>query len=222
MVGEASSLSEDYYLAERRFHRLHPQSAALPAPLGPQLTAHPFPGRHMSGYPIPGRRRKHPAVAGLLRRDKRVDAQPVETFDRLPAQRQYLIEQVQLVQDVGDEVRQMVLRQPLLQYSRQQQLLVRVIGTVALAHRRLYDIELCLLYSRPLKHQYPLNSVHTSRRLSANRRTGRNAQRPVARRLRPFSTARRRPLVRTRSAFVSSICPRSARYCLKPRRRSRT
>ena len=45
------------------------------------------------------------------------------------------LRQVQLLHDVGDEVSQMVIGQPLLQRLPQQQLLVGVIGKIGLAHR---------------------------------------------------------------------------------------
>ena len=48
------------------------------------------------------------------------------------------VRQVQLVHHVGDEVGQMIVRQPLLQGRGQQQLLVRIVGKVGLAHRRLH------------------------------------------------------------------------------------
>ena len=47
------------------------------------------------------------------------------------------LRQIQLVHDVGDEVTQMVVRQPLPQCRWQQQLLVWIIGTLGLAHKRL-------------------------------------------------------------------------------------
>ena len=50
------------------------------------------------------------------------------------------------VKGVGDEVGQMVIRQPLPQCRWQQHLLVWIIGTVALAHHRLHAAELHLLY----------------------------------------------------------------------------
>ena len=55
------------------------------------------------------------------------------------------VRQVQLLYNVGYEVRQMVLRQPLLQRRRQQQLLVRAIGAVNLAHRRLRSLDAGLI-----------------------------------------------------------------------------
>ena len=62
--------------------------------------------------------------------------------------------EVQLVDHVGDEVCQMVWGQPLLKRCRQQQLLVRVLRAVGLAHQRLRDSILLLSYP-----QEPLNGV---------------------------------------------------------------
>ena len=49
--------------------------------------------------------------------------------------------QIQLVHHVGNEVGQVVRRQPFLQGRRQQQLLLRIVGKVSLAHRHLPSLE---------------------------------------------------------------------------------
>ena len=64
-------------LAEHRFHRLHPEGVAFPAPFRSQLAPHPVPGRQSLGYAAKGRRWRHPAVAGPLRRNERVHSQGV-------------------------------------------------------------------------------------------------------------------------------------------------
>ena len=64
-------------LAEHRFNRLHPEGVAFTFPFRPQLAAHPVPGGQSLRYAATGRRWRHPAVAGLLRRDERVHSQVV-------------------------------------------------------------------------------------------------------------------------------------------------
>ena len=70
-------------LTEHWLHRLLAKTVALPATLGPQLPPHPVPGGETGGYPSPGRRRRHVAVAGLVRCDEGVHSQGIELINCL-------------------------------------------------------------------------------------------------------------------------------------------